>query len=123
DGFATNTGVITLATTNHPERLDRSIVDRPSRFDRKYHFELPTAVARAQYIAGWNQRLRPALRLTAEGIAETAELTGEFSFAYIQEVFVSAMMRWMTTRDEGGILAVAREQIALLRAQMQSRAG
>jgi SpoVK/Ycf46/Vps4 family AAA+-type ATPase len=121
DGFATNTGVITLGTTNHPERLDRSIVERPSRFDRKYHFELPSAAARAEYIAGWNYRLRPALRLTDEGIAEIIELTAEFSFAYVQEVFVSSMMRWMTTRDAGGILAVAREQIALLRAQMQSR--
>lgn len=123
DGFAINTGVITLATTNHPERLDRSILERPSRFDRKYHFELPSAAARAEYIAAWNQRLRPALRLTTEGIAEIIELTGEFSFAYIQEVFVSSMMRWMTTRDHGGILAVAREQIEQLRSQMQSRAG
>ena len=41
DGFAANTGVVALATTNHPERLDASILDRPSRFDRKYHFDIP----------------------------------------------------------------------------------
>src|SRR5690349_12665 len=41
DGFHSNTGVVVLATTNHPEKLDSSILDRPSRFDRKYYFQLP----------------------------------------------------------------------------------
>ena len=120
DGFAANTGVITLATTNHPERLDPSIVERPSRFDRKYHFDLPTAETRTYYITGWNDRLRSALRLTGEGITHLAALTAGFSFAYLQEVFVSAMMRWMTTRDDAGILPVAIQQVELLRAQMAS---
>jgi hypothetical protein len=121
DGFASNAGVITLATTNHPERLDASIADRPSRFDRKYHFELPGEPARAAYIANWNARLQPALRLSADGVAALARATAEFSFAYIQEVFVSSMMRWMATRDDGGIARVASEQVELLRAQMTSR--
>ncbi len=120
DGFAANTGVITLATTNHPERLDPSIVERPSRFDRKYHFELPDEATRARYIAAWNERLRPALRLSEAGRAEIAALTDGFSFAYIQEVFVASTMRWMVTRDAIGILPVALEQVGLLRAQMQS---
>jgi hypothetical protein len=30
-------------TTNHRERLDPAIIDRPSRFDRKYPFDLPAA--------------------------------------------------------------------------------
>jgi SpoVK/Ycf46/Vps4 family AAA+-type ATPase len=120
DGFATNSGVITLATTNHPERLDPSIVERPSRFDRKYHFDLPTVATRARYIAAWNDRLKPALRLSGEECAQLAERTEGFSFAYIQEVFVSSMMRWMSRRDDGGIQAVALEQVELLRAQMQS---
>ena len=41
DGFAANAGILTIATTNHPGRLDPAILDRPSRFDRKYHFGLP----------------------------------------------------------------------------------
>jgi hypothetical protein len=121
DGFAANTGVITVATTNHPERLDPSIVERPSRFDRKYHFDLPDAPTRASYIAGWNERLRPALRLSELGRAQLVDLTEGFSFAYIQEVFVSSTMRWMVSREAIGILPVAIEQVGLLRAQMQSR--
>ena len=118
DGFATNTGVIILATTNHPERLDPSILERPSRFDRKYHFELPTTAARANYVATWNARLRPALQLDEAGRARVVEATDAFSYAYIQEVFVSSMMRRMATRDPGGLVEVALEQITLLREQM-----
>lgn len=120
DGLATNHGVITLATTNHPERLDPSILERPSRFDRKYHFDLPTAETRARYIASWNERLKPTLRFDDAGCAQVAEKTDGFSFAYIQEVFVSSMMRWIHQREDGGLLPVALAQIELLRAQMQT---
>jgi SpoVK/Ycf46/Vps4 family AAA+-type ATPase len=50
---------VTPATTNHPERLDPSIVDRPSRFDRKYHFELPGPDERRAYVSLWNRSLQP----------------------------------------------------------------
>ena len=57
DGFAHNDGILTLATTNHPDRLDPAIVDRPSRFDRKYHFGLPALRARARTWRMWNGTL------------------------------------------------------------------
>jgi SpoVK/Ycf46/Vps4 family AAA+-type ATPase len=117
DGFAQNAGVITLATTNHPERLDPSIVERPSRFDRKYHFMLPSAETRMSYVRSWNDRLRPQLRFEDAGQQTIVELTEGFSFAYIQEVFVSTTMHWMTKRDRP-VLEIAEEQIATLRAQM-----
>lgn len=119
DGFAVNTGLVTLATTNHAERLDPAIVERPSRFDRKYHFDLPAPAARAAYVALWNARLRPALRLSEAGQAQIVSLTEGFSFAYVQELFVSSMIAWMARRDSVGILPVALEQIELLRAQMK----
>ena len=34
DGFESNTGLVVLATTNHADRLDPAILNRPSRFDR-----------------------------------------------------------------------------------------
>lgn len=30
DGFAANEGIVTIASTNHPERLDPAISNRPS---------------------------------------------------------------------------------------------
>lgn len=95
DGFATNAGVVTLATTNHPERLDPAIVDRPSRFDRKYHFELPALTERVAYIRLWNDLLKDGMRLSDAGITRIAERTDGFSFAYLKELFLSSMVRWM----------------------------
>ncbi len=39
DGFEENAGILTVATSNHPEKLDPAISNRPSRFDRRYYFD------------------------------------------------------------------------------------
>ncbi len=125
-GFAANTGVITIATTNHPERLDPSIVERPSRFDRKYNFTTSPMRRRAPRTsrrAGTRGCGLRARRRRGRPRAALVDLTDGFSFAYIQEVFVASMLQWMATRASIGILSVALDQIALLRAQMQSKPG
>ncbi len=120
DGFATNVGIVTLATTNHPERLDPSILDRPSRFDRKYPFDLPELPERLAYIAYWNASLEETLRLSDEVAAELSELTEGFSFAYLKELFLSSMMRWISRSEQGTMEDVMRSQVATLREQMVS---
>jgi ATPase family associated with various cellular activities (AAA) len=102
DGFETNTGVVVLATTNHPERLDPAILNRPSRFDRKYYFNLPAAAERSAYIAVWNKQLRPELRLSDDGATHIVQQTEGFSFAYLKELFLSSMMQWIAT--DGSVL-------------------
>lgn len=44
DGLASNDGILMVASTNHLDRLDPGIINRPSRFDRKYLFPLPSEV-------------------------------------------------------------------------------
>ncbi len=120
DGFAANIGIVTLATTNHPERLDPGILDRPSRFDRKYHFELPDAPERSSYLALWNASLKPALQLSPEGISKMSELTVDFSFAYLKELFLSSMMQWIATPGQSTMEQVMIGKVATLREQMVS---
>lgn len=120
DGFAANTGVVAVATTNHPERLDRSILDRPSRFDRKYHFELPATDERRAYMCLWRNDLDEALRPSDAGIEVAVSLTEGFSFAYIKELFLSAMMRWIAAPGISQIDEILKEQIGALREQMAS---
>jgi AAA+ superfamily predicted ATPase len=120
DGFASNIGIVTLATTNHPERLDASILDRPSRFDRKYPFDLPELPERTAYNSMWNDSLKPSLRLSAEGVAKISELTDGFSFAYLKELFLSSKMRWISTSQVGTMEEVMTEQVGKLREQMVS---
>jgi hypothetical protein len=118
DGFAANTGVVVLATTNHPERLDPAIRDRPSRFDRKYFFDLPGLDERAQYVSLWNEKLESGLRLSDQGRQEIVQASGGFSFAYLKELFVSSMMQWMSSGGVKSMDEVVQDQAKLLRSQM-----
>jgi hypothetical protein len=120
DGFATNIGIVALATTNHPERLDPSILDRPSRFDRKYPFELPALAERQAYIGMWNTSLKPALCLSATAATQIAAMTEGFSFAYLKELFLSSMMRWIATPLPGAMDKLMADQVDVLREQMMS---
>jgi hypothetical protein len=120
DGFAENAGIVSLATTNHPERLDPAILDRPSRFDVKYHFDLPGDAERQAYFAMWNGQLKPELRVNPSRFAELSRLTEGFSFAYIKELFLSSIMQWIDRREPGGLASVMERQAATLRSQMQT---
>jgi hypothetical protein len=42
DGIENNEGVITIATTNHPEHLDWALVNRPGRFDIRIDYAFPS---------------------------------------------------------------------------------
>ena len=123
DGFAANTGVVVLATTNHPEKLDPAILDRPSRFDRKYYFDLPAPPERSAYIASWNQSLEPKLRLSEPVVPKLVEATDGFSFAYLKELFLSSMMQWMSESGNGRMNSVMLNQATVLRVQMNSADG
>ncbi|MCA9261207.1 MAG: ATP-binding protein [Planctomycetales bacterium] len=119
DGFERNQGLIVLATTNYPERIDSAIIDRPSRFDRKYHFELPTLASRQTYLCDWQARLADETGWTAEQAASIAAMTSGFSFAYLKELVISSVMQWMANRSEG-FAAVATEQARTLKRQMRT---
>ncbi len=51
DGELQITGVVNVATTNYPERLDKRFTDRPGRFDRITLVGMPEAPARRAYFA------------------------------------------------------------------------
>ena len=120
DGFAANTGVVVLATTNHPEKLDPAILDRPSRFDRKYYFNLPAPPERLAYLGSWNLSLEPELRLSELSLPKLVEATDGFSFAYLKELFLSSMMQWMAEKGRGAMDVVMMNRAAVLREQMIS---
>ncbi|HWF88524.1 MAG TPA: ATP-binding protein, partial [Pyrinomonadaceae bacterium] len=121
DGFDSNTGVVVLASTNHPEKLDSSILERPSRFDRKYYFQLPADAERRAYIEKWNCELQPEMRVTEKGIAHVVRDTHDFSFAYLKELFVTSMIQWLSSGSAGSMDDVLQGQTKLLREQMSSK--
>lgn len=85
DGLSTPRGVLVIATSNEPEKLDPALILRPSRFDRVWNFPLPDFRQRLDYLARKAKGL-----FKDETLHEIAKLSAGFSVAYLQEVFATA---------------------------------
>lgn len=119
DGFQSNSGILTLATTNFPERIDPAIVDRPSRFDRKYCLDLPGHDERARFLARFSDEVDPEMRIDAADIRELADRTGGFSFAYLKELTVSSIMVWVDDPIPGTMGRVMRSVASGMKDQVR----
>jgi len=119
DGFDQNHGLMILATTNHPDRIDSAIIDRPSRFDRKYHFNLPAFEERLEFLTGWQRKLADETEWKSEETAAIATSTEGFSFAYLKELIISSVMKWMQDPSED-FASTANGQAEILRQQMKT---
>ncbi|MEM6931532.1 MAG: ATP-binding protein [Myxococcota bacterium] len=121
DGFAANDGILTLASTNHPERLDPAIINRPSRFDRKVHFGLPGESERLRYLVMLNRKMGG--ELDNEGLVDLAHKTTLFSFAYVKELMVSAVTAWIGEGRARPLAVVADEVYRALKEQLETPEG
>jgi SpoVK/Ycf46/Vps4 family AAA+-type ATPase len=108
DGIQPIEGVLIIATTNHPEKLDPALTERPSRFDRIFHFGPPAPAERRRYL---RQELPDAFdeRLVTE--------TDGFSMAQLKEVRVSACLEAIHAGLSGPTLAGALKSVERLRGQ------
>lgn len=122
DGLGADTGILTLATSNHPEALDPALAERPSRFDRVYRFDAPDREARHRYLAHWNRRLEAELRVGEATVVRLADDTAELSFASLQELVVSATVRWVAEAGQRAMADLLTGELAALLAQRQSGA-
>src|SRR5205807_1802943 len=60
-------GVLTVATTNHPERLDPALLYRPCRFDYRFEMPLPDDEQRRGFVLHWAGRLSALGYVTSGG--------------------------------------------------------
>ncbi|RPB14101.1 P-loop containing nucleoside triphosphate hydrolase protein [Morchella conica CCBAS932] len=104
DGLEENDGILVLATTNHLDLLDPGIVSRPSRFDRKYFFPLPSMDERKAYCKYWKHKLEGSDKIDFPDslVDKIAEWTEDFSFAYLKEAFVSSLLIIAAREGYGG---------------------
>ncbi|MCJ1461434.1 hypothetical protein MMC07_000031 [Pseudocyphellaria aurata] len=102
DGLENNDGIFMVATTNHLDRLDPGLSSRPSRFDRKYLFPLPSEEERIMYCDYWREKLKnkPSIKFPQKLSPAVAAITHGFSFAYLKEAFVSALIVIAGNRSE-----------------------
>ncbi|KAI0802370.1 ATPase [Xylaria sp. FL0064] len=94
DGLKANDGIFMIGSTNHLDRLDPGISKRPSRFDRKYFFPDPDLEQRIAYCKFWQHKLadNKDVEFPDKLCKAIAEITDKFSFAYMQEAFVAALL-------------------------------
>ncbi|KAI1364759.1 P-loop containing nucleoside triphosphate hydrolase protein [Xylaria arbuscula] len=94
DGLKNNDGIFMVGSTNHLDRLDPGISKRPSRFDRKYFFQDPNFEQRIAYCKFWQRKLtdNKEIEFPDELCEAIANITDKFSFAYMQEAFVAALL-------------------------------
>lgn len=103
-GLENNDGIFMVASTNHLDQLDPGLSSRPSRFDRKYLFPLPSAEERILYCNYWREKLKtkPSIKFPKRLCIAIAGITQEFSFAYLKEAFVATLLAIAGHRSEDG---------------------
>lgn len=102
DGLENNDGIFMVASTNHLDRLDPGLSSRPSRFDRKYLFPMPSEEERIMYCDYWREKLKekPSIKFPKQLSPAIAAITQDFSFAYLKEAFVATLIVIAGNRSE-----------------------
>jgi hypothetical protein len=88
DGVDEVSKVVFLATTNYPERLGARIINRPSRFDKRFKIGHPNAESRRiyfEYIIGGQEKAEQ-LKIDLDRWVKD---TKGFSIAHLKELFVA----------------------------------
>ncbi|HLH62415.1 MAG TPA: AAA family ATPase [Ktedonobacteraceae bacterium] len=68
----------------------------------------------------WNKSLQDALQISGDVQAQLAEQSEGFSFAYLKELFLSSMMRWINRIGQETMEQIMAAQVEVLREQMAS---
>jgi AAA+ superfamily predicted ATPase len=84
DGCGEIDKCVFLASTNYPERLEKRISNRPSRFDRRYKVNLPSDNCRKIYLE--NLSSKNGIKID---IDKWVRETKDMSFAHLKEIFIS----------------------------------
>lgn len=123
DGLEPLEGVLVVATTNRPDRIDPAIAKRPSRFDRVFLIGEPDLDLRRRY-------LERSLGADAPpGAPERlAAATDGYSVAFLKELALQARLaavrrgeERLTDEDLDGALAATREHLRLASRGLEER--
>lgn len=88
DGVDHMDKIVFLATTNYPERLGERIMNRPSRFDKRYKVGYPSADSRKLYL----EHLLKGDTIEEVDVDKWVVDTKDFSIAHLKELFVAVVV-------------------------------
>jgi cell division protease FtsH len=96
DGIKENKAVVTIATTNDLETLDKALRERPSRFDRIFKIGRPNSQQRAEQL----KYLSKSIPLSEDIFEYILQKTDGLSPAQLQEVVYGIVISGNTSRQE-----------------------
>lgn len=100
DGMNHMDNIVYVATTNYPQELQERIINRPSRFDRRYAISLPNEEVRKYYL----ENTLKEEDLKQIDIDKWVKETEDLSIAHLRELIVSTAIQGNTFEDTIAIL-------------------
>jgi len=104
DGVENLHKMLFLATTNYPEKLGDRIINRPSRFDKRFKIDFPNIESRLLYLNYLfkDEENKPDLQ-------QWAEDTENFTVSHLKELFVAVVILGDSYEDALDCLKTMRE--------------
>jgi SpoVK/Ycf46/Vps4 family AAA+-type ATPase len=108
DGVNQIEKAVFLATTNYPEELGERIINRPSRFDKRFKIDHPNPESRRMYF----EYLIGPDRIAELNIPldQWVQDTEDFSLAHLKELFVAVVILGDEYQDAIETLSSMREE-------------
>jgi len=91
DGIVNVENIVFLATTNFPEELTDRILNRPSRFDKRFYIGYPNATSRKQYLLHLAS-LGNKAPFDKKTLKKIVNDTQGLSVAHLKELFVATII-------------------------------
>ena len=109
DGVNEVDKVIFLATTNYPDKLGHRIINRPSRFDKRFRIGFPTKESRRMYF----EHLigKDEVQSLDIDLDKWVKDTDKFSIAHLKELFVAVVILGDKYEDAIKTLREMREDV------------
>ena len=92
DGVDMIDKVVFLATTNYPERLGKRIINRPSRFDKRFKIDTPNKNSRKTYFEFLFSKCKNAKVEEIDNIDKWVSDTDKMSIAHLKELFIAVVI-------------------------------
>lgn len=94
-GIEKNDQVVTIATTNYPQYLDKALIDRPGRFDVRIDFGLPDEELRETILKRYLREIKHT-KINFKSLVKKCE---GMSGAYLKEIVMSSYMEALEQND------------------------
>jgi cell division protease FtsH len=117
DGIQEKTAIVTVATTNCVETLDKALSERPSRFDRIFIITRPDYKRRIEMLKYLSQKIQ----LSQETIEYIARKTDGYNSAQVEEVPRSMVIKQL--EETGKVTGFNQRDVDAVISQMNHKKG